>query len=791
MPPKLTDRGTNSQPQLSTRIALAASALTVLFILVVGGTSYFVTRGQITQGVQSALENNALLLSDRFSSSLGSVVNTLGELRHNALILNSLMDSLTRNTSLEPFLADFSSINGIPVDIALTDFEGNAVAGKRSVADITSLWKKPVLEDAVPYISIENNADSVYLLFADPLFYTGTLSPEGALINKIELTRLIQDLNTLGGFETVSLLQHGEPIGLQSSSSANQPQAAPKLTRIRSLDLPEPLAHLGLAVRVSASPEVVNQPLDRLTFIYILLGMVLLVVVILLSIFAGGHLAKPLRELEKVAASVVASNSFDHRFTAGGYSEVTRLGNTFNRMLESLGAAHEQVTILAHSDVLTGLANRALFQTRLRASLQDIQRSDVLLGILLIDLDKFKDINDTLGHPVGDELLKQVAERLRKLVRVTDTVARLGGDEFVIIATHLNKADDAGVLGQTIMESMSRPFHLRGNDIHVTASVGIAICGTDGDDPHQLLSNADMALYKAKEEGRANFQFFDPRLNSAAQKRKQMEGSIRMALDQSAFCLHYQPKIDLLTGKIVGVEALVRWQGLNGLVYPGEFIQIAEESGLIVPLGEWILREACLQKLSWDKSGLRPFTVAVNLSAVQLRQDNYIERLLQVIKETGVDPSGLQIEITESALMDKMDSIARRLGCFQEIGVSLAIDDIGTGYSSLSNLKLLSVDVLKIDRSFIRDIEIDANDAAITRAVVQLGRSLDLTVVAEGVETSEQADFLRLQGCHQSQGYLHSPALSGPELAAWIETHDFLDDFKTPSINPSVFARKN
>jgi diguanylate cyclase (GGDEF)-like protein len=514
--------------------------------------------------------------------------------------------------------------------------------------------------------------------------------------------------------------------------------------------------------------------LDELTLVYVALGLGLLATVVPLSIVLAQRLARPLRELEQIASSVVASGSFDHRFEGGGYTEVERLGNTFNKMLQSLGTAHTQLQRLAHHDVLTGLANRALFQSQLRADLLDAQRAEGLLGVLLLDIDNFKDINDTLGHPVGDELLKQVAARLSKLVRTTDTVARLGGDEFALIGTHFHEPNDVATLGQKILTSTAKPFGIFEHDIFVSVSIGIAIFPTDGDDPDKLLSNADLALYKAKNGGKGNFQFYDPALNTAAQKRKQTEASIRGALEQSAFCLHYQPRVDLDSGRLVGVEVLVRWQSEDGLVFPQEFIAIAEESRLIVPLGEWIVREACVQKLAWEQAGLPAFAIAINLSAVQLRHDEYVRRLMQVIDDTGVDPNGLEIEITESALMEHVDTIACRLRGFRDLGVRLAIDDIGTGYSSLANLKRLSVDALKIDKSFVRDIEIDADDAAITKAIIQLGSSLDLTVVAEGVETPGQAEFLRRQGCRQAQGFLYSAALDAPSLAAWIA------DRKTP-----------
>lgn len=758
-----------SETRLATRIALTAAALTLLFVLILGGTSYLLTRAQITEGVETALDHHAALLAGRLSATLGSVVNTLSGLRQNALILNALMDSLTRDTSLKPFLEDFSTVNGVPVDIALTDFEGKAVVGSRAVAGMTTRWMQPVLEGARPYVSIERDASGVYLLVAEPVLYMRTLSPEGALVHRVDLSRLLHDFNAAGENEPVRLLQRGQPfLEKRAADSWTGDGGRQMLTRVRALDLPGLLAPLDLAVEVRSESAVIARPLRELTLVYVYLGLALLVAVIVLSMVAARRLARPLSELEQIAASVVASGSFDHRFSGGGYTEVARLGETFNQMLESLGSAHAQLTQLAHHDVLTGLANRALFHARLGSELLDAQRAEGRLAVLLLDVDHFKDINDTLGHPVGDELLRRVATRLSALVRSTDMVARLGGDEFALIATHLKTANDAAILGEKIITSSAEPYRIFEHKIFASVSIGIAICPTDGDDTDQLLRNADLALYKAKGEGRGHFQFYDPGLNTAAQKRKQMETAIRGALEQSAFRLHYQPKVDLLTGEMVGVEALVRWYGAHGLVCPQEFIPVAEEARLIVPLGEWILREACRQKLAWDQAGMRPFTVAVNLSPVQLRHDEHIGRLMQVIVDTGVDPRGLEIEITESALMERVETVASRLAGFRALGVRLAIDDIGTGYSSLANLKRLSVDVLKIDRSFVRDMEADADDAAIARAVIQLGHSLDLTVVAEGVETPGQAELLNREGCRQAQGFLYSRALDAQALTDWI-----------------------
>ena len=424
---------------------------------------------------------------------------------------------------------------------------------------------------------------------------------------------------------------------------------------------------------------------------------------------------------------------------------------------------------LAQRDSLTGLVNRSRFRTLLESAIHHAQRGKTLLAVVLLDLDDFKDVNDTLGHPAGDVLLQQVSVLLESLVRDTDTVARLGGDEFAIIATHLSNAGDASVLARKILSSLSKPIRVADSDVYVSTSICITLCPEDGNDPDQVLKNADLALYKAKAEGRGNSQFYSDKLNAEALARKSIEAELRTALSQNAFRLHYQPKIDLDTGQMVGVEALVRWQRDDGsLTMPDDFIPAAETSGLIVPLGEWVLREACLQKRAWDRSGLLTGPVAVNLSAVQLRRDEFALGLIKIVDDIGVEPSGIQIEVTESAIMDHGGAGARRLGLLRNRGMQLAIDDFGTGYSSLSHLKRFPVNILKIDRSFVRGIQTDRDDAAIVRAIIQLGASLDLTVIAEGVETAAQVEFLQRRGCRIGQGWYYSKALAPASLAHWM-----------------------
>ena len=385
---------------------------------------------------------------------------------------------------------------------------------------------------------------------------------------------------------------------------------------------------------------------------------------------------------------------------------------------------------------------------------------------MFIDVDRFKNINDTLGHAIGDILLQQVSSRLTESVRTSDTIGRLGGDEFAIVLFNISAPGDADVVAQKIMASFNRPFLLDKAEVFVTTSIGITLYPNDGIDPEALIRNADVAMYRAKEEGRNTYEFYVPGMNASAAKRLDMEVMLRRAVERREFVLHFQPKIALKDGRIVGVEALIRWNcGELGLVPPMEFIPLAEETGLIVPIGEWVLKTACAQNKAWREQGLPPLLMAVNLSARQFQQKNLMEMIAGVLDETGLGPRFLELEITESMIMqhaERSSAILRRL---HEIGVQLSIDDFGTGYSSLAYLKRFPVQRLKIDKSFVRDITADADDAAIVTAVIAMAKSLKLKVVAEGVETKEQLAFLARLRCDEYQGYYFSKPLPAAEFA--------------------------
>jgi len=453
---------------------------------------------------------------------------------------------------------------------------------------------------------------------------------------------------------------------------------------------------------------------------------------------------------------------------------VLRSGDTYiiaaiARDIRARLAIEEKVAYLAQFDALTGLPNRNLFQDRLVQAMALAKRNDWPMAVLFIDLDRFKLVNDTLGHSAGDKLLKEAAERLRSCIRSSDTVGRLGGDEFAAILSELARPGDAGLVAQKFIEVLKHPFDLDGKETYVSASVGITLYPADSDSAEALVMNADAAMYRAKEQGRNNYQYFTRDMNERALRRVQVEAALRRALERKEFRLVYQPKANLATGKISGFEGLLRWQHPErGTVAPSEFIPVLEETGLIVPVGEWVLHTACTQIRTWEKLGLKVPPVSVNLSARQFEQKNLKDAVHRILGETEVDPSLVEFEITESLLMKDPEGTARTLSSLKESGVRLSMDDFGTGYSSLGYLKRFPIDTLKIDRSFVHDISTDADGATLTRAIIHLAQNLRLKVVAEGVETEDQLAFLRDNGCDEMQGYLFAKPTDAEECGRML-----------------------
>ncbi|HXK19449.1 MAG TPA: EAL domain-containing protein, partial [Polyangiaceae bacterium] len=430
-----------------------------------------------------------------------------------------------------------------------------------------------------------------------------------------------------------------------------------------------------------------------------------------------------------------------------------------------------QMTHAAEHDFLTGLPNRMLLNDRIAQAIVGAKRHATQVAVLFLDLDGFKHINDSLGHSVGDKLLQSIAKRLVECGRATDTVSRQGGDEFVVLLSEVQRSEDAAIAASRMLTAVAEAHVLDEHELHVTTSIGLSVYPDDGDDAETLIKNADTAMYQAKENGRHSYQYFKPAMNARAVERQSIEECLRRALERNEFSLHYQPKVDFKTGAIAGAEALLRWtHSTRGAVSPAQFIPVAEECGLIVPIGRWVLRQACKQARAWAKAGLPAATVAVNVSAKEFRGESFLKQLHEILEETGLDPSLLELELTESVLMKHAESAASILGTLRSSGVQVAVDDFGTGYSSLSYLRKFPIDALKIDQSFVGRIGTTADDASIVTAVIGMAKSLKLRVVAEGVETREQSIFLQAHACDEAQGYYFGRPVPAEQFANLLRT---------------------
>jgi len=463
-----------------------------------------------------------------------------------------------------------------------------------------------------------------------------------------------------------------------------------------------------------------------------------------------------------------------------GISEVSSLTRNLEFMRKELMRRGQELQTLAYFDGLTGLANRTLFNQRLTAALTAARRNHAKLAILYLDLDRFKRVNDTLGHGAGDQLLRNVAIRLQDCLRhddlvalintesSADSVARLGGDEFTILLPHVAMGSDAGKVADRILDALCKPILIGEHQVYA-GSIGIALYPLDGLDAQTLLKNADTAMYHAKQRGKNSFQYYLDSMNVTATSRLELEGELHRAIELDQLVLYYQPELITRTGELVGAEALIRWQHpVRGIVMPAEFIPLAEESGLIIPIGEWVIRTACAQLREWQAMKLPKLRISVNVSAQQFQQPSFVRTVARSVEDFGIARDALSLEITETALMTNEEEAIRRLAELRSIGVGLSIDDFGTGYSSLAYLKRFSVDSLKIDRSFIQDIPENSHNAAIAKAILALAQSLNLSVIAEGVETNHQRQFLIDHRCDEMQGYLISRPLPAEAFAEFV-----------------------
>ncbi len=547
------------------------------------------------------------------------------------------------------------------------------------------------------------------------------------------------------------------------------------------LDVFEPVIYAGetlgyLLLRVDLAK--VNDVLLR----YVWIGCVVFIVYSLLAFLLASLLqrliSEPINSLVMSMQTISREKNYSHRVQKTSHDELGSLFDGFNEMLAEIEIRDQELLDSqahlehqAHHDPLTNLANRSLFHDRLEHSLARAKRMKSRLAILFIDLDRFKNVNDSLGHDVGDQILCAVTERLNKVVRKADTLARLGGDEFVIILEQLRKNDDVGRYVEKVLREIAKTIEISAQKLHVTASIGISLFPNNGEDAESLMRAADIAMYQAKGKGSNLYQFYSADMNSNTRESLLLENQLRSALKFKQLVLYYQPQYELKSGQLVGFEALIRWNHPDlGFVSPLDFISLAEESGLIVPIGEWILHTACMQMKKMHEQWQLPLKMAVNISPRQFLHPSLVQTVAEVLYRTKLKPCFLELEITESMVMGDVDQSISKMNEFNKMGVELAIDDFGTGYSSLEYLKKFPISKLKIDQSFVRELGTDPDDTAIVNSVIALGKNMNLEVIAEGVETVEQLDLLKNQGCDQGQGYLFSKPLPVSALPALLDS---------------------
>lgn len=538
----------------------------------------------------------------------------------------------------------------------------------------------------------------------------------------------------------------------------------------------------GVALRMAGSLDAEREALAETRARLLAAGAVALALAFAASILLARRLARPILRFRD-AADRIARGDLDVRLEESRGDEIGDVARAFDHMASRLQTTLGEIRYLAYHDGLTGLGNRILFEEHLQLSIEQARREGLGVAVLFVDLDHFKYVNDTLGHTIGDHLLREMADRLLKCLQDAGlmstqssrsdaaSVARFGGDEFTLLLPGIEEPHVAGRLARRILRMLETPFRLDGHEVTVSASIGISLFPEDGQDPESLMRSCDTAMYHAKQQGRNHVQFFAAPMNEVARKRLLLESRLRRAIDDGALRLHYQPKLDVASQRVTSLEALARWHDAElGVVAPDEFVALAEDSGLIHELGDQVLRSAIAQQATWQRSGCPPLRVAMNLSAQQLRRDGLVERIAEIVESEGADPASLEIEITESVLMDDEERSIETLAALRALGLHVSLDDFGTGYSSLSHLRRLPIDGVKIDQSFIRRVEEDPEDAAIVSAMVSLVKVLKLRVVAEGVETEGQKAFVEEIGCDEIQGFLVSAAVEASQVPKLVET---------------------
>lgn len=744
------------QKSIKRRIVVLISALVISAILVITLMATAQTYQQMRQQTELYFTNQAMSIYDRIDQRIGYLSENTQLLTQNELMVNALTDAEGRQRYLPPLINNFMNGKDV-ISLNLLDYDGQPIFQTRedlpSYNDSNQLRMALAMTKASVYI--ENNR----LLVIAPIEYYRTT--QGALVVEFDLAAIIER-NLLPSDYSYTRIKQSDRLLFSQDHDANMRYRYLSYAQPAVLDQMSFMQQLGVSVEIGIEERFFFQAIFQAMLKVLLIGLLLLIITLYAAYWIADSIVQPVLELlNRVKAS--SANKEVLCSPLGTHDELEDLARAFDE--RTLNLQHQ-----AEHDALTQLPNRVLFIDRLDQAIQLSKRFKHQLAVLFIDLDRFKEVNDSFGHDMGDALILSVAQRIQSSLSSADSVARFGGDEFVVL---INQVDDETRLLQSvqaILELFKQPFTIRDLQLFTTCSIGIATYPDSGNGVSGLLKNADAAMYKAKQNGRNTYEFYNQSMTQKAYERVNLERELRKAIQENEFEVYYQPQLDMSEHKVVGLEALIRWNHpKKGLVPPDVFIPFAEETGLIVEMDRWMMQTAMLQVKQWLDAGLQPGVLSLNLSMVQLNHLDFMDTVREKVQQANFPTSALMFEITETQIMRNPDQVTVTLKQLKNLGVSIAIDDFGTGHSSLAYLKRLPIDKLKIDQSFVKDIPLDKENVELVKAIINIAKSLSLSVIAEGVETQDQAEMLLKNGCLQAQGYLYAKPMKKTELAAFLK----------------------
>jgi len=716
---------------------VTASVLIIIMVL-------FIVNKQLSEHTQTLLSNKAENIHEKIEQRIRYLVENTVLLTKNELMVNALTDSLGRKRYLPPLVENFMEGKNV-TSVDVVDYDGRPIFQTQRNTPLYNKSKNLRAALVLNQVSVYIQKDDNKMVIISPIEYYSTT--QGAVVVVFDIASIVKEHLPFDETLYMKLIKDNKPI----FSYNYYPNIEYRSFTHYADDKTQMFKNLDVTLEIGLPEDIYRAPINEAIIKLVLLSFIFIVISIITSTITANRITQPILELYR---RVKASG--DNRDIL-----CSPLGS--NDELEKLAKAFDERTLLlryqAEHDALTNLPNRVLFIDRLHQAIKIANRKDEKIAVLFLDLDRFKEVNDSFGHDFGDKLLKVVSKEIKSILRESDSIARLGGDEFSILLDRIKNEDAIVDIIQKIMHTFKEPFSIENHKFFITCSIGIAVYPLNGETPDELLKNADAAMYKAKDDGRNTYQFYIDAMTDKAYERITLETQLRQALKNEEFEVYYQPQVDMSSEHIIGMEGLVRWHHPEkGFVAPDKFIPLAEETGIIVELDRWVMKSAIEQFMKWRADGLNPGVLSLNLSMIQLDHEDFIDEVKKIISLTSMPAKLLMFEVTESQIMGNPEQTIVMLKKLKEIGLGLAIDDFGTGHSSLSYLKRLPVDKIKIDQSFVRDIPNDSDDMELTRAIIAIAKSLRRSVIAEGVETYEQAKFLQENDCVEAQGYLyHKP----------------------------------